>query len=410
MMVFRGAVAAVLAGLLALPSAAQDDEKPTFVPLPPIPAFKLPSENYLILHGKVAGPQAEFLRRLRQVPAAPSIGEPTSLIIERYLKKPSRAFATQDAYVESDWIGIEDLAIMAALVPKAALAVDELFGVPERQVMKSVIVKTREDYLALTDAWADEDRLKRQARSLTGIYVKGYRDSFEVTQSAAYSLVMADTIRRHLPDYIRTLPPLMEGIHTYLTVLAVGDFQTYVAIDTTPRARGWKKPTALYEFARQVLSRPTHENMDVLLRSELNSITFERLAVLFSLIDFLLQKDRSVWKKFVEALDRESHEGGKLKGPEGRYRALEIAFQEALGLDLKGLDLELSKFTSASYLFTEELARVVGLDRECSESTYQGFETVCRLKREGKPVSERGERIHAEILKRLEKKLEKEKY
>ena len=55
------------------------------------------------------------------------------------------------------------------------------------------------------------------------------------------------------------------------------------------------------------------------------------------------------------------------------------------------------------------MARLVGLDRECSDSTFEGFVSVCRLKREGKPVSDKGERIHAELLRRLEKKMEGQK-
>ncbi|HXX93517.1 MAG TPA: hypothetical protein VEN81_07780, partial [Planctomycetota bacterium] len=86
------------------------------------------------------------------------------------------------------------------------------------------------------------------------------------------------------------------------------------------------------------------------------------------------------------------------------------ALKEVLELDLRGLEAELKKFTGSSYLWTEELARQVGLPQECAESTYAGFETICRLKREGKPVSEKGQRIYDEILKRLERKLGAQKF
>lgn len=411
MRVFQGPLRAALALLLLAPGlAAQEGDKETFVTLPPLAVYKFSPENYFIIRGKVAAHQADFIRRLRRVPAVVSVGEPSSLIIETYLKRKSRSFGTSDAYVESDWLKPEELAVAAALVPRTALAVDELFGVPERHQVKEVILRTREDYYALTDAWAKEDHIRRMARSFSSIWVEGYREGWKESVPDAYSIVMADTVRMHVPDSFRAQTALLEGLHAYFTAMAIGEVQYYVAAETTPDGRNRGTVDSLYSTSREVLARPKHEDLEKLFRAELNALSFERLAVAFSLVDFLLQKDREVWKRFILTLDRESHEGGKLKGPDGRYQAVVSAIQEALGLDLKELDKELGAFTKTSYLFTEELARRVGLDRECADSAFQGFETVCRLKREGKPVSEKGERIYTEILKRLEKKMEKERF
>jgi hypothetical protein len=62
-----------------------------------------------------------------------------------------------------------------------------------------------------------------------------------------------------------------------------------------------------------------------------------------------------------------------------------------------------------NYLLEEELAKAVGLDRETSESIFAGFQKVCELKREGKPVSEKGERIYKDLTDRLKTKLESRK-
>jgi hypothetical protein len=137
---------------------AQEDDRAALVTLPPIPAFKLSPESYFIL-------------RLRRVPAAESAGEPDTRIIETYLKRKSNAFGTKDAYVESDLP--EELAVAAALVSRAALAVDELFGVPKGHPIKSVIMKTQEDFYTLSDAWAKDEHLRRMARSFSSIFVDG---------------------------------------------------------------------------------------------------------------------------------------------------------------------------------------------------------------------------------------------
>src|SRR5207248_2047289 len=123
MMGLRVPAVLALVGLLA-PGLPAQDKKPTpVVTLPTIPAFKMSPETYFVLRGKVTAPQTDFIRRLRQVPAVESLGEPDVLIIGTHLKRPSKAFETKDAYIESDWIEPKDLAVMAALVPRTALAV-----------------------------------------------------------------------------------------------------------------------------------------------------------------------------------------------------------------------------------------------------------------------------------------------
>ena len=65
----------------------------------------------------------------------------------------------------------------------------------------------------------------------------------------------------------------------------------------------------------------------------------------------------------------------------------------------------MNEFVARDYLLEVELARLCGIDRECADSVFSGFEKVCELRRQGKPVSEKGDRIYQDILGRVRKKL-----
>ena len=145
--------------------------------------------------------------------------------------------------------------------------------------------------------------------------------------------------------------------------------------------------------------------MDAVLRSELNELNQERLSIALTFVHYILQMKRDHWKELISVMRRESYEAGKLKGPEGRWSALLTAIKEAFGMGLKELDQELQRFASTHYLYPEEIAKLIGVDRDTDESSFEGYVKICELKRKKEPVSEKGEKLFQAIQDRVQKKI-----
>jgi hypothetical protein len=402
--------AAILCGNSNGLPVASGQEKPAedLVKLPELSAYRLPKDEYLIFNSRFGHDNAEFIRALRKVPAVHPEGTPTSLLFEKYLHRKSAAIETDSCYIETDWLSPEELAVVASVVRQAIHFTTQLVRRKAKDPIKLIIARKQEDYYALVDAWAETDRAKREARSLSSTVIGEYRCGFRKEALEVVTLAAADSVCDNVEPYLFSQKAFREGLHTYLTSFLTLGYEHYFSTDaTTPAAKRESGIELLYQTAREILSRPRHESLESVLRSDLNSINPERLAIAFALIHFILETKRDKWDTFLTSLENESSEYGKLKGPEGLWNALSKAMTEAFGLNIVELEKALQEFVTKHYLYTEEIASLIGVDRECAESSFQGFVKICELKRLKKPVSEKGEKLYQEILGKIDKKLQK---
>ncbi len=400
-------IAIVTATCLEVDSSGQDKAPEELVKLPELRAFKLSKDDYLLFNARIGMANADFIRSLRKVPAIHAEGTPTSLIMEKYLRKRSKAIKTEFCYIESDWLTDEELALVAAVVQRTTAMTQQLFKNTHRGIVKEVLVRTQEDYYALVDAWSDSEKVKKQARHAASAFVSEHRCGYRGEILDVLTLTTADAVSANLEPYFWNQDALRQGFHTYLTSVMGFGYERYISLDvTTPTVSRDGGVKQLFETAREYLSRPKHDTIATILRSELNDLNPERLAVAFAFIHFLLETQRDHWDVFLSVLNKSSYENDKLKGPEGRWTALLAAIKDALGLDIQELERNLQEFTSKHYLYTEEIASLLGVNRECAESAFQGFVKICELKRLKKPVSEKGEKLYQEILGKIDKKLQ----
>jgi hypothetical protein len=382
-------------------------QDPALAEIPDVRASALPGDRVLVFASRMEKAHAGYLASLRKVPALEPKGEPTSLVIPRHLKRPARAFDADRLYLESDWMSSEELAVAAALVDRAARASCELLGTPDIEKVRYVVTRTRDDYHALVDAWSEDDRVKRGARFVSSTFVDRTRAGFAAEAEEVYATAVSDAVGRACPPSFRRQDALVQALEAYVSSFLTGRFVVFVSLDvTTKEGRGRGPVEALMRTARDYLQRPKRDDLGTVLRSELNAITVERLAVAFAAVDYLLRTKRGAWARFAETVERESRQGKELKGPDGCHEALKAGLREAMGLELAELETALKDFTSREYLWEEDVARATGVQRECAESAFEGFVKVCELLRQGKPVSGRGEEIHRQVWGRVEKKLE----
>jgi hypothetical protein len=393
--------------VLALALAAQDAVPGKLAPIPEVRAYGLPDDRVLVFASRMDRSHYDFLRTLRSVPAQDSRGEPTSMIIPKHLKKPARAFDTERCYVESSWMSPEQLAVAAALVHRAGPALAELLGTRPPDKLNYVVMADEGEYHALVDAWAEDDRTKRGARFVSSTFVARYRVGYDAEPAPMYATAVSDAVARACPSSFRRQEALVQGLGAYVSAFLAGRFAIFVSLDvTTKQGRGHEPVEGLMRTAREYFARPRREDLGAVLRSELNAMTAEKLAVAFAMVDYLLRTRRSAWAGFARIVERESYDGRTLKGPEGCHEALKTGLRETMGLELAELDAALKEFTSREYLTEEDLARMTGVQSECAESAFEGFLKVSELRRRGKPVSGRGEEIYRQIRARIEKKLE----
>ncbi len=388
--------------LLAFAVATQES-----APIPEVRAYALADDRVLTFASRMPRSHYEFLRSLRKAPLQETLGEPTSLIIPQHLKKPARALATERCYVESNWLSLEQLAVAVALVHRAGPAAAEWLGTRPPDKLSFVITASEVEFHALVDAWAEDDRTKRGARFVSSTFIAGHRVGYDTEPAAMYATAVSDAVARACPSSFRRQEALVQGLGAYVSAFLTGRFAIFVALDvTTKQGRGHESVEVLMRTARSFFQRPRREDLGAVLRTELNAISAEKLAALFATVDYLLRTRREAWAEFAKVVERESYDGRALKGPDGCHEALQTGLREAMGLGLAELDAAVKEFTSTEYLSEEDLARLTGVHRECAESAFEGFLKVSELRRQGKPVSGRGEEIYRQIRARIEKKLE----
>lgn len=386
-------------------SWCQEAPKEKQVTLPELFGYRVGTDN-IVLGCRLGPEQTAFIRKLRAIPVSPSDAVVTSLLFDRYLHKKSNAVATEFCYIESDWISKEELAVLASIARHGALHTKELFQTKGTSVLKEVFVKDIDDYHALVDAWADSDRIKRQARKLGSVCIGEYRCGNRADFLSALSLVMADSVNRNAPEYLYHQDCLSEAMHSFVTSFVVMRHEMFMSTEaTTPIIKRDITMNPLFEAAKEYLLRPTRDSLEGILNSELNALTLERLSVGVALINYLMSNGPEKWRAFWDSLERESMEEGKIKAPEGRRAALRTAIKDTFQTDFEGLDKQLQGFVSKNYLYPEELGVLIGVDRECDASAYKAFAKACEAKRAKKAITEKQERAHADILGRIEKKL-----
>ncbi len=406
--VFLGLLAGLLTGFTgSLPAPAQDEAPAKRVELPELKGYKLPDGDVLILGARMSGPHADFIRKLRNIPSITTDQVPSSLLIDKYLHRKSQAIDTEFCYLESDWLSSKELSTIANATRHAIETTQGLFDGVYLQKITAVLLQSKDNYYAMVDGLTDVESLRKHARSVDSTFIANFRCGYRSDLTAANSLVLADAILRNVPKAFWHHKALSHGLHTYLTSLIALRYETFVAVNTTtPSSRQGSAVRALFETARDVLSRPKRESLETVLRSELNSLTLERLSVSVALIHYLLQEKLSGWKAFCAALHRESMEGGKIKGPEGRLAALKTALQEGFSLSLAELDRELQAFAERAYPHPEEQAILLGVKDQLPPAQFETFAKVCAEKRQQKPVSEKGEKVYEDVLKRMGRILE----
>jgi hypothetical protein len=285
----------------------------------------------------------------------------------------------------------------------------DLFGSLRPKKRRYLVTHTRDNYYELVDHLAgDDEKPKKTARLVHSLPVgPDTRVAFEPNPEESLAGVVTDLVMNWSPESIAAPTPFREGLHVYLSALLTGEFHFVVSLKETSPLGDHRSGRVglLISKARDVLSRAKHDSLESILKSEINAITLEKISVLFAMVDYLLRTKRDRFPEYVQMLEKESHDGEKLKGPEGLYEAQKKALKEVLGFELEDLETKLREFVAKNYLLEEELARFVGIDRESSDTIFEGFEKVCQLRREGKPVSEKGDRIYQEMVERFKRKL-----
>lgn len=386
------------------PLHPQDTAGNTFVELPELLGFKLSNDQYLVFNCRIDGTHKGFITSLRRIPSVSTTKVPTTLLIDRHLSRASKAFQDDFCYLESDWLTTQELEKLAAIIRRVALTTRELFPTSNRLPVKEVLFRKKEDYLAMIDAWSDQELVKKQGRSFASTIINEIRCGYRTSFPDLLPLIVGDAVNLNVSTPFRSQEALLEGLHTYFASLICQRYEAYVSLSaTTPGLRRSSNVILLCETAKEYLSRPAREPLEQILSYELNSLNLERLSVSFALIQFLLEKRMDQWKAFCQILESESLENGTLKGPEGRRAALAKAVHDGLGITFKGLDKQLQDFTSKDYLFPEEIAVALGLDRETPDSIFQGFVQVCELKRAKKPVTPKGETLYDQMMKKMDK-------
>lgn len=393
--------------LLTSGYGSQEKSSESSAKLPELPAYKLPKDEYLLLNARVGSANAEFIRKLRRVPLVRPEGIPTSLIFDKYLHRKSTALESDGFYLESDWLTPEELANIISVARHAVACVSPLLHTEKIDPVKLVIARKQADYYALVDAWADSDRAKREARPLASTIIGDFRCGYRSDALEVLTLAVADAVSDNLDPYLWNQKAIRQGLHTYVTSFVTLNFEHYAATDSTsPMANRESGVRSLFTTAREVLSRPGHDSLETVLRSDLNSLSHERLSVVVAFVHFILETQRDHLDDFLSLLAQESSENGKLKGPEGLWSALSKSISESFRMDISNLEKALQKFATEHYLHTEEIAVLLGMERECADSAFQGFVKICELKRLNKPISEKGEKLYQDILSKMERKLQ----
>lgn len=395
----------VATALSAWPAQDEPPRKP--LRLPEVPAYRISDDRCLLFTMRVEKAHFEYLEGIRRLEAAPPLAELPPPVLPDILKRPAPAFGTELSYFESDWLNHEDLETAAALLHRMEKTLGDLLGPIKARKRRYLITHTQEAYYEVVDHLAgDDERTKKTARLVHSLPVGDTRVSSEPNPEEAFSVIVTDLVMTWSPPSIAAPTPLREGIHIYLSALLTGEFHYVVSLkETSPLGARKGKVGLLISRAREVFSRPKREPLETVLKSEINALSVDRLSVLFALVDYLLRTKRDRFPDLVRMLEKESHEGDKLKGPEGLIQAQKKALVDVLGFSVEELDAKLKEFVAREYLLEEEIARALGIDRESSDTIFEGFEKVCQLRREGKPVSEKGDRIYQEIVERVKRKL-----
>lgn len=391
--------------LLSFGYGFQEKPSESSAKLPDLTAFKLPKDEYLILNSRMGNVNAEFIRKLRRAPLIRPEGIPTGLIFDKYLHRKSNAVESEGFYLESDWLTTEEMVNVISVARHAVACVSPLLRTEKTDPVKLVIARKQADYYALVDAWSDSDRAKREARALASTIIGDFRCGYRSEASEVLTLVVADAVSDNMDPYLWNQKAIREGLHTFVTAFVTLSIEHYAATDSTsPMAKRESGVRSLFDTAREVLSRPGHEPLETILRSDLNGLSHERLSVAVAFVHYILETQRDHLESFLKLLAQDSSENGKLKESEGLWAALSSSISQAFQMSVPDLEKALKKFATEHYLRTEEIALLLGVDRECADSSFQGFVKICELKRLNKPVSEKGERIYQDILTRIEKK------
>src|SRR5436190_10046469 len=257
--------------LITSPGYTQEKAPEDFIKLPELRAYKLTKDEYLVFNARVPKEYVEFLRELRKVNAVHPEGTPSSLIIEKYLGKKALAVETTLCYFESDWLTNDDLALLAAIAGRTIVATQSLFGNTWTHSIKEVILSKPDEYHRLFDKWCDSDAIKKRARQFDSVFVGEYRCGYRSQVAKALSIVVADSVSRNLPSSFFAQDALREGLHTLIGSTVTLNYETYVAADvTTPSSREVTAINSLFESAREYLSRPHRDSLELVLKSELN--------------------------------------------------------------------------------------------------------------------------------------------
>jgi len=403
----------VLTALLAPSSSngscleAQESKDSDLVALPELYGYKLPKERTLLFRAQFDPTVTKLIRDLRRIPAIHTSDTASSLILEKYLHRKSRAIQTEYCYIESDWMTDRDLEMLAAVAQATALATRALFETSWTKQIKQVVLEKREDYYALVDAWSESPTCKSQARQFDSVFIGEYRCGARAQIANVLSLVIADAVTRNEPASFYVQEALREGLHVFVTSMIALHYETFVSPTvTTPSTRRASAVDLLFETAKQYMTSTPRDNLETVLDSELNTLTLPRLSVAFSFINFLLEGDTGRWTAFHKSLESAwTADTTPDSNPERRKKALRVAVNEGLNSSLHDLDKQLQEFVSTHYLLLEDLAALLNINREIADSVFQGFLKVCELKRSQKPVSEKGERLYQEIQARIDKKL-----
>jgi predicted house-cleaning noncanonical NTP pyrophosphatase (MazG superfamily) len=301
-----------------------------------------------------------------------------------------------------------DLEMLAAVAQATAIATRALFETSWTKQIKQVVLEKREDYYALVDAWSESATCKNQARKFDSVFIGEYRCGARAQITNVLSLVIADAVTRNEPPSFYVQEALREGLHVFVTSMIALQYETFVSPTvTTPSTRRASAVDLLFTTAKEYLASTPRETLETILDSELNTLTLQRLSVAFAFINFLLDGDRERWTAFHKSLESAwSADTTPENNPERRKKALRLAVDEGLKSNLKDLDKQLQEFVTKRFLYLDDLAELLEINREVADSVWQGFRKVCELKRSQKPVSEKGERLFHDIQGRIDKKLQ----
>ena len=280
---------------------------------------------------------------------------------------------TRLVYFESTWLSPEQLRMIASIVWHADRTLRKHLGPTRWSRVQVVFLVDNDEYLLMVDRIAKDEKTRRLARRLSSTYVGDHRVSHD-NQSfqEAASLAIGDTVGRRGPRALWSFMGMKEGLHTYLSAFMTLFYAEFVSVEvTTPDVRNRNSVELLFRTAREFFEANKMPVLRQVLCSELNTITFDRLAVSFAFWDYLFRSERHRLSQFIDRLSY--HERRKWK-PTGLWNAFRESVEKAFGYPAETLEAKVRALAAKDYALDDKrIQRLLQVEKACGETVMRTY-------------------------------------